>query len=129
MLSSYPVSVSERSDEEEERVFGQSVSAERGICQQLEEEEEEVILEEDFSCSRGDASEGAATRGTKIKTHSSQVSHTVQERGTLSFNFNNLNNMFSLCWNVMMSVFNPSHLEQVTECELIHAPAVCLFPV
>lgn len=88
--------MSERSDEEEERAFGQSVSVERGICQQLEEEEE-VILEEDFSCSRGDASEGAATRGTKIKTHSSQVSHTVQERCTLSFNFNNLNNMFSLC--------------------------------
>ncbi|XP_053500639.1 inactive serine/threonine-protein kinase TEX14-like isoform X3 [Ictalurus furcatus] len=72
MLSSYPVSVSAGSDQEEERVFGQSVSAERGICQQLEEEE--VILEEDFSCSRGDASEGAATKGTKTKTHSSQVS-------------------------------------------------------
>lgn len=97
MLSSYPVSVSAGSDQEEERVFGQSVSAERGICQQLEEEE--VILEEDFSCSRGDASEGAATKGTKTKTHSSQVSHThtVQERCTLPFNFNNLNNMFSLC--------------------------------
>lgn len=74
------VSVSAGSDQEMEWMFGPSVSAERGTCEQMEEKEEEVMKE--GSCSRGDSSEGAVTRETN--TLSSRLTHTHgAERCTL----------------------------------------------
>ncbi|MCJ8742153.1 hypothetical protein PDJAM_G00078770 [Pangasius djambal] len=60
------VSVSAGSDQEAERTPGPSASAGRGVCEQLEEKDEEVM--EECSCSGEDIGEGAATRGTKTNT-------------------------------------------------------------
>ncbi|XP_053097523.1 heterogeneous nuclear ribonucleoprotein U-like protein 2 [Pangasianodon hypophthalmus] len=58
--------VSAGSDQEAEWTPGPSASAERGICEQLEEKDEELM--EECSCSGEDPGEGAATRGTKTNT-------------------------------------------------------------